>query len=83
MNETLIAVLPILFLLMCSRRAPKAPPPPPPAPEGPTEEEKAAIKEEEKKRTLKARGRESTILTGGAGLTSSTETINTKSLLGR
>lgn len=81
MNELLIILPALLLLLMFSRSGPTAPPPPPPAPviaEEDTEEYKAA----EIKRLRMAKGRESTMLTGGQGVTGELQ-VNKNSILGR
>ena len=58
------------------------PAPPPPVPTGPTEEEKAAALAEEKTQERKRRGRGSTIVTGGLGLTNKAP-VSRKVLLGQ
>ena len=56
--------------------------PAPEVPEGPTEAEKQAALEREKKQQRMARGRRSTILTGGLGLTTEAP-VARKTLLGQ
>lgn len=59
-----------------------APAPPPVVPEGPTEEEKKAALESEQALERKRRGRGSTIVTGGLGLTNKAA-VRRKTLLGQ
>ncbi len=65
---------------LISPKRPKAPPPPPPPPEKDDSEVQAAAAAE-RERQRKARGRASTILTGGEGLTTNASTAR-KQLLG-
>lgn len=67
---------------MCFTKTPKAPPPPAPvevapavAPTADTAEVKKAA-EDERLRQVRARGRASTVLTGGMGDTSTVDTAN-------
>ena len=69
--------------MFSSPSMPAAPPPPaPPAPPKDVDPAISAAKEDERRRAALARGRSSTILTGGRGLTSEPRTAG-KSLLGQ
>lgn len=59
-----------------------APAPAPSVPKGPTEEEKKAALEKERALARRAKGRRSTLLTGGIGLTSEAN-VQRKTLLGQ